>query len=71
MVSSQGFYFKKSPTAMPAARPQATDFHAVNRQPVNSTTAFDRAVKAITGGKVLLLVRRGEASQYVVVQLAE
>jgi serine protease Do len=44
---------------------------SVNRQRVNSAEAFDKAIRAVKGGKVLLLVRRGDASQYVVLSIPE
>jgi serine protease Do len=43
----------------------------VNRESVNSTGEFERAINHIKGNKVLLLIRRGQFSQFVVVQLGE
>jgi serine protease Do len=44
---------------------------AVNRQPVTSTDQFRKAINAARSQKkALLLIRRGEFSQYVVVQLS-
>ncbi|MBI3279164.1 MAG: Do family serine endopeptidase [Acidobacteria bacterium] len=40
----------------------------VNRQPVTSVTEFDRALGNARGQQVLLLVRRGEVSQFIVIE---
>ncbi|MEJ2705426.1 MAG: PDZ domain-containing protein, partial [Sedimentisphaerales bacterium] len=51
---------------------QPGDFiQSVNRESVNSASEFERAINSIKGKKVLLLVRRGQFSQFVVVQLGE
>jgi serine protease Do len=42
----------------------------VNQQSVSTVDDFQKAIARTSGGKVLLLVRRGEYSQFIVVQLA-
>ena len=44
---------------------------SVNKQNVNSADDFEKAINSIKGNKVLLLVKHGEISQFVVIQLAE
>ena len=44
---------------------------SVNRQSVNSADEFERAVKGTKGDKVLLLVKRGEFSQFIIVRFAQ
>jgi serine protease Do len=41
---------------------------SVNRQSINSVDEFERAVRRTNDNKVLLLVRRGEYSQFIVVR---
>ncbi len=49
---------------------QAGDvIESVNRQTVNSVDEFESAINKVKGNKVLLLVRHGEYSQFIVVQL--
>jgi serine protease Do len=43
---------------------------SVNRQSVNSVDDFENAVRGTNDNKVLLLVRRGEYSQFIVVRFA-
>ena len=43
----------------------------VNRQSVSSAEEFEKAVKLTKNNKVLLLIKRGEYSQFVIVQLGE
>jgi serine protease Do len=44
---------------------------SVNRQSVTNVDEFERAVSRAKGNKILLLIKRGEYSQFVVVQLGE
>lgn len=44
---------------------------SVNRQSVGSVDEFEKAVNRSKDGKVLLLIKRGEYSQFVVVQFGE
>jgi len=44
---------------------------SVNRQSVSNVDEFERAVSRAKGNKILLLIKRGEYSQFVVVQLGE
>lgn len=43
----------------------------VNRQTVNSVDDFEKSIKQTKGKKILLLIRRGEYSQFIVVQLTQ
>ncbi len=42
---------------------------SVNRQSVNSVDDFEKSVNETKGNKILLLIRRGEYSQFIIVQL--
>jgi serine protease Do len=44
---------------------------SVNRQSVSSVDEFERAVSRAKGNKILLLIKRGAYSQFVIVQLGE
>ena len=44
---------------------------SVNRQSVNSVDEFEKSVGMTKGNKILLLIRRGEYSQFIVVQLTQ
>jgi serine protease Do len=44
---------------------------SVNRESVNSADDFEKAVMRTEGNKVLLLIKRGEYSQFVVLQFGE
>lgn len=44
---------------------------SVNKQSVNSVDEFEKAISNIKENKVLLLVKHGDYSQFVVIQLAE
>jgi serine protease Do len=43
----------------------------VDRQSVNSVDEFERAVTRAKGNKILMLIRRGQYSQFVIVQVGE
>jgi serine protease Do len=43
----------------------------VDRQSVNSVDEFERAVTRAKGNKILMLIRRGQYSQFVIVQIGE
>jgi serine protease Do len=43
----------------------------VDRQSVNSVDEFERTVTRAKGNKILMLIRRGQYSQFVIVQVGE
>lgn len=44
---------------------------SINRQTVNSVDDFEKSVNKAKGNKILLLIRRGEYSQFIVVELGQ
>jgi len=44
---------------------------SVNREPVNTANEFEKAIAATKGNKVLLLVKRGQYSQFIVVEFSK
>jgi serine protease Do len=60
----------ESPAAEAGVQPGDL-IQSVNRQSVNSVDDFEKAVKRTNDNKVLLLVRRGEYSQFIVVHFAK
>jgi serine protease Do len=59
-----------SPAAQAGIQPGDL-IQTVDRQSVNSVDEFERAVTRAKGNKILMLIRRGQYSQFVIVQVGE